>query len=126
MIGSSTMQPQNQIAKPQEEEKINLASFLLLAVIGKGTYAKVVLVKKKDTGEVFAMKILKKKNIEKKRQEEHVLTERNVLAGVKFPFIIRMKYSFQNERKLFFILDYCPGGELFNLLQKRKQFTEDQ
>ena len=120
------MQQQSSSTTTEEDEKISLNSFLLLAVIGKGTYAKVILVKKKDTGEVFAMKILKKKNIEKKRQEEHVLTERNVLAGVKFPFIIRMKYSFQNERKLFFILDYCPGGELFNLLQKRKQFTEDQ
>jgi serine/threonine protein kinase len=72
-----------------------------------------------DTKEVFAMKILKKKNIEKKKQEEHIQTERNVLVEVKHPFIIKMFYSFQNERKLFFGLEYCPGGELFNLLQKR-------
>lgn len=65
------------------------------------------------------MKILKKKNIEKRNQEEHVQTERNVLVEVKHPFIIKMHFSFQNERKLFFVLEYCPGGELFNLLQKR-------
>lgn len=82
--------------------------------------------KPQDTKEIYAMKILKKKNIEKRKQEEHVLTERNVLVEVKHPFIIRMFYSFQNERKLFFILEYCPGGELFNFLQKRKIFTEDQ
>jgi serum/glucocorticoid-regulated kinase 2 len=109
-----------------KKDSVNLDNFLLKTVIGKGSYAKVVLVKKKDTGEIFAMKILKKKNIEKRKQEEHVITERNVLAWLTHPFIIRMFYSFQNEKKLFFVLEYCPGGELFNLLQKRKQFSEDQ
>ena len=109
-----------------KKDTVNLDNFLLKTVIGKGSYAKVVLVKKKDSGEIFAMKILKKKNIEKRKQEEHVITERNVLAWLSHPFIIRMFYSFQNEKKLFFVLEYCAGGELFNLLQKRKQFSEDQ
>lgn len=111
---------------PSKKDVVNLDNFLLKTVIGRGSYAKVVLVKKKDTGEIFAMKILKKKNIEKRKQEEHVITERNVLVWLQHPFIIRMFYSFQNEKKLFFVLEYCAGGELFNLLQKRKQFTEDQ
>lgn len=109
-----------------KKEQVSLDHFLLKTVIGRGSYAKVVLVKKKDSGEIFAMKILKKKNIEKRKQEEHVITERNVLAWLQHPFIIKMFYSFQNEKKLFFCLEYCAGGELFNLLQKRKQFTEDQ
>lgn len=109
-----------------KKDSVSLDDFLLKTVIGRGSYAKVVLVKKKDSGEVFAMKILKKKNVEKRKQEEHVLTERNVLAGVVHPFIIKLHYSFKNEKKLFFVLEYCPGGELFNLLQKRKRFTEDQ
>jgi serum/glucocorticoid-regulated kinase 2 len=53
------------------------------------------------------------------------MTERNVLINADHPFIVKMFYSFQSEYKLFFILEYCPGGELFNLLQKKKQFTED-
>ncbi len=109
-----------------KKEMVNLEHFLLKTVIGRGSYAKVVLVKKKDSGEIFAMKILKKKNIEKRKQEEHVITERNVLAWIIHPFIIKLFYSFQNEKKLFFVLEYCAGGELFNLLQKRKKFTEDQ
>lgn len=115
--------PEKVSKKPQE---VSIESFYLHTVIGKGSYAKVVLVKKKDTGDIFAMKILKKKHIERRKQEEHVLTERNVLVGINHPFIINLYYSFQNERKLFFVLEYCPGGELFNLLQKRKQFTEEQ
>mgnify|MGYP000865966772 CR=1 FL=1 len=59
---------------------LTLNDFLLLSVIGKGSYAKVLLVKKKDTGEVLALKVLKKEMIEKRKQEEHVKTERNVLV----------------------------------------------
>jgi serum/glucocorticoid-regulated kinase 2 len=121
------MQPENfDLGNPDKKDKVTLDNFVMLSVIGKGSYAKVVLVKKKDTSEIFALKILKKKHIERRKQEEHVITERNVLVGIKHPFIVKLSYSFQNERKLFFVLDYCPGGELFNLLQKRKQFTEDQ
>ena len=64
----------------RENTNLSLNDFLLLTVIGKGSYAKVLLVKKKDTGEVLALKILKKEVIEKRKQEEHVKTERNVLV----------------------------------------------
>ena len=83
----------------------------MLSVIGKGSYAKVVLVKKKDeNSKVYAMKILKKKYIEKKKQENHVMIERNILTKMDCPFIVKLAYSFQNEKKLFFVLEYCPGG----------------
>jgi len=95
-------------------------------VIGKGSYAKVLLVKKKDNNELYAMKILKKENVEKRKQEKHIRTERDVLINIDHPFVIKFFYSFQNDRKLFFALEYCPGGELFNLLQKKKRFSEDQ
>ena len=84
--------------------------FTLLTVIGKGSYDTVVLVKKKTTEKVYAMKILKKKHIEKKKQEAHILTERNVLVEVNHPFIIKLFASFQTPEKLFFVLEYCPGG----------------
>ena len=66
----------------KEKEKINLNSFLLLSVIGKGSYAKVVLVRKKNTHEIYALKILKKGNIEMKNQKMHVKTERNILVNI--------------------------------------------
>jgi len=77
-----------------KNDKISITDFNLLTVIGKGSYAKVVLVKKKDTKETFAMKILKKENIQKRNQEEHVIIERNVLAEIKHPFVVKMNYSF--------------------------------
>lgn len=93
-------------------------------MIGKGSYATVVLVKKNDDGQVYAIKMLKKSYIEQKKQVEHIKTERNILVNADHPFIIKMHYSFHNERKLFFVLDYCQGGELFNLLSKHHCFDE--
>ena len=110
----------------QTNSKLSIDDFTSQSVIGKGSYAKVVLVKKKDSGELFAMKILKKENVERKKQERHVKTERDVQINIDHPFVIKFFYSFQNDRKLFFALEYCPGGELFNLLQKKKRFSEDQ
>jgi serum/glucocorticoid-regulated kinase 2 len=108
------------------DKNLTINDFMLLSVIGKGSYAKVLLVKKKDTGEIMALKVLKKEMVERRKQEEHVKTERDVLVDAIHPFIAKLHCSFQNEKKLFFALEYCPGGELFNLLQKRKYFTEDQ
>ena len=106
--------------------KLSIDDFSSLSVIGKGSYAKVVLVKKKDNGELYAMKILKKENVERRKQEKHVKTERDVLINIEHPFVIKFFYSFQNDRKLYFALEYCAGGELFNLLQKKRRFSEDQ
>lgn len=79
-------------------QQLTLDNFNMLSVIGKGSYAKVVLVKKKgdETDKVYAMKILKKKYIEKRKQENHVMTERNILVGMDHPFIVKLYHSFQN------------------------------
>ena len=59
------------------------------------------------------MKVLKKAVIREKNQVEHTKTERRVLERIKHPFIVGMKYAFQDKEKLYFVLDYCHGGELF-------------
>lgn len=111
---------------PIDNKKVDINSFLTLSVIGKGSYAKVILVKKKESGELFAMKVIKKSSIQRKRQADHIYIEKNVLTSLQHPFLIKFYYSFQTENKLFFVLEYCPAGELFNLLQKRKRFSEEQ
>jgi serum/glucocorticoid-regulated kinase 2 len=109
----------------EQQAQLTLDNFNMLSVIGKGSYAKVVLVKKKgeESERVYAMKILKKKYIEKRKQENHVMTERNILVGMDHPFIVKLYHSFQNEKKLFFALEYCPGGELFGLLSKKQRLS---
>mmetsp|Transcript_8664 Transcript_8664/g.19043 ORF Transcript_8664/g.19043 Transcript_8664/m.19043 type:complete len:611 (-) Transcript_8664:387-2219(-) len=101
-----------------------LDSFKMIKVIGKGSFGKVFLVKEIKTGEMFALKVLKKDNIIKRNQVEHTRTERNVLGYVKHPFIVGLNMAFQSKHKLYFVLDYCAGGELFFHLGKLGKFPE--
>jgi serine/threonine protein kinase len=75
---------------------------------------------------MFALKVLKKDNIIKRNQVEHTKTERNVLGYVKHPFIVGMNMAFQSKDKLYFVLDYCAGGELFFHLGKLGKFPEQR
>jgi len=101
-----------------------LDSFKMIKVIGKGSFGKVFLVREIQTGEMFALKVLKKDNIIKRNQVEHTRTERNVLGYVKHPFIVGLNMAFQSKNKLYFVLDYCAGGELFFHLGKLGKFPE--
>lgn len=101
-----------------------LDSFKMIKVIGKGSFGKVFLVKEKRTTEMFALKVLRKDNIIRRNQVEHTKTERNVLGYVNHPFIVGLKMAFQSKDKLYFVLDYCAGGELFFHLSKIGKFGE--
>jgi len=71
--------------------------FNFISVIGKGSYGKVMLVNRKDNvNDICAMKILKKKYIEKKKQEPNVIIERDILAAVDHQFIVKLFQSFQD------------------------------
>jgi RAC serine/threonine-protein kinase len=85
---------------------------------------KVFLVREIKTNQMFALKVLRKDNIIKRNQVEHTKTERSVLGYVKHPFIVGMNMAFQSKDKLYFVLDYCAGGELFFHLGKLGKFPE--
>jgi serine/threonine protein kinase len=86
----------------------------------------VFLAKEKKTGEISALKVLRKDFVVKRNQVEHTKTERSVLGYVNHPFIVGMKMAFQSKDKLYFVLDYCPGGELFYHLGRIGRFSEDR
>jgi serum/glucocorticoid-regulated kinase 2 len=111
--------------KKVTDNKLTIDDFTILKVVGKGSYGKVLLVKKNDDNKTLAMKVLKKKHMIKRNQVQHTKTERSILELVKHPFIIQLKYAFQNEAKLYFVVDYCPGGELFFHIQKVERFNEE-
>lgn len=98
----------------------------MLSVIGRGTYAKVLLVRSKHDKQVYAMKVLKKKYILEKNQEKNIMNEKSILASLDHPFLVKLKESFQDEKKLYFVLEYCPGGELFGLLSLKDKLSEEQ
>merc|ERR1712232_567772 len=75
---------------------------------------------------IFAMKMLRKENVIKRNQVEHTKTERNVLEAVSHPFIVNLVYAFQTPKKLYFVLEFCPGGELFYHLSRAGRFSESR
>jgi ankyrin repeat protein len=109
-----------------DEEKVGPHSFLVHNLIGKGSFGEVYLVEKKNTKSFYAMKVLHKTKIMKHNLVKYALTERNVLSITNHPFIVKLTYAFQTSDKLFLILDYCPGGDLGEHLQKERRFTEDR
>ncbi|KAK6489845.1 ribosomal protein S6 kinase alpha-2 isoform X2 [Huso huso] len=108
-------------------EKADPSQFELLKVLGQGSYGKVFLVRKikgTDTGQLYAMKVLKKATL-KVRDRVRSKMERDILAEVNHPFIVKLHYAFQTEGKLYLILDFLRGGDLFTRLSKEVMFTEE-
>ena len=105
--------------------KLTINDFSIIKVIGKGSYGKVLLVKKNDEDKGYAMKVLKKKAMIKRNQVEHIKAERKIMELVDHPFIVKLKYAFQNPSKLYLVMDYCPGGELFFHIQRVERFNEE-
>jgi serine/threonine protein kinase len=128
-ISFPTFQPSSSSSSSSSSSnssKVGLREFVLLKVVGKGSFGKVMQVRKKANGRIYAMKVLQKANIIKRNQVEHTRTERNVLGKIAHPFIVSLNYAFQTTDKLYFVLDYCAGGELFFHLGREGKFSEDR
>lgn len=108
--------------------KLTIADFDLLKVLGKGSFGKVMLVKKKDdnSGTLYAMKTLRKAALVKRNQLAHTSTERTILQNISCPFLVHLVFAFQTQDKLYMVLDYMAGGELFFWLKKDKKFSESR
>jgi serum/glucocorticoid-regulated kinase 2 len=93
--------------KPIRNEPLTIDAFDLLKVIGKGSFGKVMQVKKKDTQRIYALKTIRKAHIASRPGEiTHILAERTVLALVNNPFIVPLKFSFQNAEKLYLVMSF--------------------
>jgi hypothetical protein len=120
----------NTTANDGKTTKLSVEDFDLLKVIGKGAFGKVMLVRKKigeDNGNpsaIYAMKVLKKAAVFAKNQVEHTKSERRILRDIDHPFVVRLRYAFQTEDKLYLVMDYYNGGSLFFHLRKSRRFSE--
>ena len=112
--------------KSQVGTSLNIESFELLKVIGKGSFGKVMQVRKRDTSRIYALKIIRKAHIISRSEVTHTLAERTVLAQVNCPFIVPLKFSFQSPDKLYLGLAFVNGGELFHHLQREGRFSESR
>ena len=107
------------------DRPVTLKDFQAVQQIGKGSFGEVFLVKHKLTGEYHAMKVLKKEKIFAHNLQKYVLAERNILSYINHPFIVHLKFAFQDREKVFLILEYCPGGNLSACIRRFGKLDED-
>ncbi|KAJ2724288.1 Serine/threonine-protein kinase [Coemansia sp. Benny D115] len=105
--------------------RLGVADFQTVKVIGRGAFGEVRLVQKRDTGKIFAMKILRKTEMFKKDQLAHVRAERDVLAESDSAWVVQLYFSFQDACNLYLIMEFLPGGDLMTMLIKYDIFPED-
>jgi len=110
----------------EESKEVGPDDFDFLKVLGRGAFGKVMQVKHTRTGNIYAMKILKKKQIVSSNQIEHTKAERKILQALQHPFLMKLRFAFQTDSKLYFVIDYYRGGELFFHLKKVTMFSEEQ
>ena len=96
---------------------------------GTGTFGRVRLVEYHETPEKtshYALKILKKGEIIRLKQVDHILSEVNLLSRIQHPFIVNLMAQFQDGARLYMVLEFVPGGELFSHLRKEGRFPKDE
>ncbi|MDI1488777.1 MAG: Serine/threonine-protein kinase [Ramalina farinacea] len=104
------------------QRTLKIEDFELLKVVGKGSFGKVMQVMKRDTHRIYALKTIRKAHIISRSEVAHTLAERSVLAQINNPFIVPLKFSFQSPEKLYLVLAFVNGGELFHHLQREQRF----
>ena len=102
--------------------KLSIDNFELLKLVGRGSFGKVMQVRKKDTNRIYAIKIIRKAKIISLSEVTHTLAERSILAQINNPFIVPLKFAFQSPEKLYFVLAFVNGGELFYHLSNEGRF----
>jgi len=96
---------------------VNLSDFTIKVTVGTGSFGRVKLIVQIKTGKYYALKILKKNEIIKLKQVDHILSEISILNSIDFPFCVNMFGIAQDDRYLYIVLEYVPGGELFTYLR---------
>uniref|UniRef100_A0A7E4VHI6 non-specific serine/threonine protein kinase n=1 Tax=Panagrellus redivivus TaxID=6233 RepID=A0A7E4VHI6_PANRE len=106
--------------------KLSVADFQSLKVIGRGAFGEVRLAQKIDTGNIYAMKILRKADMIEKEQTAHVRAERDILSEADCEWVVTMYFSFQDHVNLYLVMEFLPGGDMMTLLIKRDTLTEEE
>jgi p70 ribosomal S6 kinase len=111
----------------QNKKKVTIGPqhFDLLKLIGEGAFGKVILVKNILNNEFYAMKVISKKLLKKKNNIQYMKSERDILTKLDHPFIVSLRFAFQSESKLFLVMDFLSGGELFFHLKRRGLLMEN-
>ena len=109
----------------QARKKMSITEFEPLTIIGRGAFGEVRVCRQISTGDIVAVKKMRKEDMLNKNQLMHVRTEKEIMTASN-PWIVKLKYSFQDEYYLYLVMEFLPGGDLMNLLMKKEILTEDE
>jgi len=107
-------------------KKMTLSDFELVRTLGTGSFGRVKFGKYKTDGQYYAVKFMKKHEIIKLKQVDHINGERSIMLQLNHPFIVNMKGSFKDDRYIYIVMEVVTGGELFTHLRKARKFTDEQ
>ncbi|KAJ8480180.1 hypothetical protein OPV22_023907 [Ensete ventricosum] len=110
---------------PTTKDRTSIDDFEIIKPISRGAYGRVFLAKKRTTGDLFAIKVLKKADMIRKNAVESILAERDILITVRNPFVVRFFYSFTSRENLYLVMEYLNGGDLYSLLRNLGCLDED-
>jgi serum/glucocorticoid-regulated kinase 2 len=101
---------------------VSVEDFDVVRMLGRGGYGEVLLVKHKDSGELYAMKTLIKAALKKRNVVKQTKAERSILQAIRHPFVVHLRFAFQTKTKLYLLTPFYPGGDLhYCLTQQRKR-----
>jgi len=108
-----------------EGKQLQLSDFDLRATVGTGTFGRVRILKLKGNTDrtPFALKMLKKSEVIRLKQVQHVRAEKDILMSIDHPFIVSLVATFQDSKKLFMLMEFVNGGELFSHLRKEGRLS---
>ncbi|TYI63989.1 hypothetical protein E1A91_D09G054900v1 [Gossypium mustelinum] len=110
---------------PCAKDRTSIEDFEIIKPISRGAFGRVFLARKRATGDLFAIKVLKKADMIRKNAVESILAERNILISVRNPFVVRFFYSFTCRENLYLVMEYLNGGDLYSLLRNLGCLDED-
>ncbi|XP_038686780.1 probable serine/threonine protein kinase IRE isoform X2 [Tripterygium wilfordii] len=110
---------------PSTKDRTSIEDFEIIRPISRGAFGRVFLARKRATGDLFAIKVLKKADMIRKNAVESILAERNILISVRNPFVVRFFYSFTCRENLYLVMEYLNGGDLYSLLKNLGCLDED-
>ncbi|KAL4507268.1 hypothetical protein ABPG72_002061 [Tetrahymena utriculariae] len=117
---------QAQILKKEQDNLLDLNQFNIYTTLGTGSFGRVKLAKLKgNEKDVFALKMMKKIEIVKLKQVDHIKSEKKILSQIKHPFLVELKGTFQDEIYIYMLFEFVSGGEIFSRLRKEGRFSND-
>jgi serine/threonine kinase 38 len=125
LIKQDVIKKESEILR-ESRKKLTIFDYEPLTIIGKGAFGEVRVCREKSTGDIVAIKKLKKDEMIKKNQVIHVRTEKEILKTLNCPYIVKLRASFQDNFFLYLVMDFLPGGDFMSLLMKKDILNEEE